>query len=118
MWDEIKDQRLDGSPSNWSWQQVQKWLYENNLWIMYDTLNESFETDKDGIDGAILLDLNKEKLERKDYQVIDQLEEILAPELFPGRNEKSLTYYENQRLVEKIMKIIDVFLCEVKKLRS
>eukprot|EP01084_Bolivina_argentea_P012653 23673_1 len=25
--DKIKDQRLDGSPSNWSWEQVQKWLY-------------------------------------------------------------------------------------------
>eukprot|EP01084_Bolivina_argentea_P012652 23672_1 len=49
--DEIKDERLDGSPSNWSWQQVQKWLYDNNLWIMWDVLDEGKETDRDGIEG-------------------------------------------------------------------
>eukprot|EP01084_Bolivina_argentea_P180387 311639_1 len=50
LWDDIKDQRLDDSPSNWSWKQVQKWLYKNNLWIMWDVFNESTERYLDGTD--------------------------------------------------------------------
>eukprot|EP01084_Bolivina_argentea_P009482 17706_1 len=43
QWVDIRNLRLDGLPSNWSWEQVQKWLYETNLWIMWDIL--------DGIEG-------------------------------------------------------------------
>eukprot|EP01084_Bolivina_argentea_P009478 17700_1 len=117
--DKIKDQRLDGSPSNWSWEQVQKWLYENNLWIMWDIFDESTAIDKDGTDGDALLDLNKEKLtdDSGDYKAIDQLEDILIPELFPGIEEKKLEDEQKKLLNEEIMKIVDIFLHELTKLR-
>eukprot|EP01084_Bolivina_argentea_P009479 17703_1 len=92
---------------------------KNNLWIMWDVFNESTAIDKDGTDGDALLDLNKEKLtdDSGDYKAIDQLEDILIPELFPGIEEKKLEDEQKKLLNEEIMKIVDIFLHELTKLR-
>eukprot|EP01084_Bolivina_argentea_P076826 139281_1 len=99
QWDDIKNLTLDDLPSNWTWEQVQKWLYETNLWIMWDIL--------DGIEGYLLLNLNREKLTNDfgDYQAIDRLAGILGDELYPDVKET------------EIMKIIDIFLHELAILR-
>eukprot|EP01084_Bolivina_argentea_P009477 17697_1 len=58
--DDILEETLDGSPKNWSWKQVQKWLYEEKLYdFMYPVLKKG---PRDETDGDTLLDLNKKKL--------------------------------------------------------
>eukprot|EP01084_Bolivina_argentea_P303230 523476_1 len=114
----FKQPKPDGSPSKWSWEQVQKWLFENNLWDMWDIFKDG-ATDKAGTDGDALLDLNKEKLtdDSGDYKAIDQLEDILRPELFGDVKETELEPNQKKQLNEEIMKIIDIFLHELTKLR-
>eukprot|EP01084_Bolivina_argentea_P303232 523479_1 len=73
----FKQPKPDGSPSKWSWEQVQKWLFENNLWDMWDIFKDG-ATDKAGTDGDALLDINKRKLTdpNGDYKAYKKLKDI------------------------------------------